>query len=316
MSEGLMICRETSNVYSLSAIDIPSIASAMRVMNSELSSASLALNRMQTASTNLQEAIRNASLLTSRHEIADSFQISNQIFSVAMSEIQENMTLLQEKLIKNSVTTETLSTPDDIVVAIHVAVNGPIINYRLAEMALHRFKSFWEIVIVGHNQENKIRFPEAVWTDNFMGNITKLFKLSENTEIFNFIRLINILTLEDSLGCSAGLFEALSLVLLQQIALPVSENVHRNWAYLISKNRLLNIDHGIARLVNSFLYSSRKQRISETLGIIGNSTSEELSPKVNSLLIILIHINFCTYFDICCQQFNPFLAHFFRSLHY
>lgn len=68
-----MICKETFNVYSLSAINIPSIASAMRLLNSELSGASLALIRVQTASTNLEEAIRNASILTSRHEIADSF---------------------------------------------------------------------------------------------------------------------------------------------------------------------------------------------------------------------------------------------------
>jgi hypothetical protein len=299
MSEGLMICRETSNVYSLSAIDIPSIASAMRVMNSELSSASLALIRMQTASTNLEEAIRNASLLTSRHEIADSFQISNQIFSVAMSELQEKMTFFQEKLSKNTVTPETLSTADDMIVAIHVAVNGPVINYRLAEMTLHRFECIWyeEMKALEHNRKNRNKFPQAVWTDNFLGNITKLFKLSENTEIFNFIRLIKDLTdSETCLECSTGLFDALSLVLLQQIALPVSENVHRNWAYLISKNRQVNIDHGIARLVNSFLYSSREKRIFETLQIIGHFTASEFSPKVNSLLVILILIFGCKLF--------------------
>jgi hypothetical protein len=249
MSEGLMSCRETSNVYSLSAIDIPSIASAMRVMISELSSASLALIRMQTASTNLEEAIRNASLLTSRQEIVDSFQISNQIFSVAVSELQEKMTFFQEKLSKNTVTPETLSTADDTIVAIHVAVNGPVINYRLAEITLHRFECIWyeEIKALENNRKNRNKFPQAVWTDNFLGNITKLFKLSENTEIFNFIRLIKNLT-DVSLECNTGLFDALSLVLLQQIALPVSENVHRNWAYLISKNRQVNIDHMIMGL--------------------------------------------------------------------
>jgi hypothetical protein len=108
----------------------------MGILNSEISNAFL---KMQTASSNLEQSIRSESLVTSRHEIADSLQLSNQTISKAMSEIQERMMFFEETLSQNYVTPLTILTADDISVAMHVAVKGPQINYHLAEMALERF---------------------------------------------------------------------------------------------------------------------------------------------------------------------------------
>lgn len=103
-----MTTRATAREYSLSAIDIPSISIAMSIMKTEISKASLAILRMQEASDSLEQAIRNASLVTSRNEIGDGLKLSTQNLIVAMSTIEEEITLLQETLSKNTVIPDTI----------------------------------------------------------------------------------------------------------------------------------------------------------------------------------------------------------------
>jgi hypothetical protein len=66
MPKESMIPRASISEYSLSAIVTPSIKYAMEIMNSEISNASSAFARMQKASTTLEQAIRDASLVKSR----------------------------------------------------------------------------------------------------------------------------------------------------------------------------------------------------------------------------------------------------------
>jgi hypothetical protein len=276
----------------------------MTMLNKEISNS---LVNMQTASTNLEQAILSASLVTSRHEIADSLQSSNQTISKAMSEIQERMLFLEETLNENTITPISILTTDDISVAIHVAVKGPQINYHLATMALERFLHLWRMELKLVEIENINVFPNEVWTRTFLNNIVKLFKGGYGRELYESLHLLQSLTRNESeLECTPALFDELSLILLQRNTLTV-ENEQRNWAYLILKNGEQKIDHGISRLINSFLFSSRKDTIinitSNALLTIRNFVGEigqEVNLLMNSVfvngLVTLVVSSFFFYF--------------------
>jgi hypothetical protein len=263
----------------MSAIDIPSISIALSIVNSEISNASQAIIKLQDASMSLDKAILSASSvnLISRHEIA---QLPTQNFSLAISEMQDKMILLQEILSRNTVIPMDLLSADEIPLAIQEAANCPEINYALAELALETFSHLWRKAMErkfaqGKEWKKKWVFPKAIWaTHNFLGNIVKLLKGGDGRKIYNSIQLIMDIVDDDCpLECSCELFDTLALILLKRNTLP-PENDQRNWAYLISKNQKLKVDHGILRLINTFLCSSRKQTINKisynVLGMIRN----------------------------------------------
>jgi hypothetical protein len=144
-------------------------------------------------------------------------------------------------------------------------------------------------------------FPEEIWTDTFLDSIVKLLRGGYGREIYQSLQLLESLTRNESeLKCSSELFSTLSLILLQRNTLTV-ENEQRNWAYLILKNGEQKVDHGISRLINSFLYSSRKQTILtislNALRIIRNfigvtdGCEEDL--KVKLLLMTFFFVSIC-----------------------
>jgi hypothetical protein len=93
MSEESMFPRASTTKHSIKVIDIPSISTALNIVNSEISNASQAIQKLQDASLCLDKAILSASLVNfiSHNEMA---QIPNQNLILAMSEIQDRMTLL------------------------------------------------------------------------------------------------------------------------------------------------------------------------------------------------------------------------------
>jgi hypothetical protein len=170
----------------------------------------------------------------------------------------------------------------DAVAAIDIAINGSEILYPEAEMAIDRFSHLW------FDMELNKELPTEIWNSEFSRKIVELFKRGNSRDLYRSLQLIQKLTRDQpQLECSIELFETLRLMLSQRKMLPI-ENAQRNGVYLISKNRIQNVDHGVLWLINSFLCSSRNQTIynvsANTLQIIGNFIGEN-SPEVNSLSI-------------------------------
>lgn len=157
-------------------------------------------------------------------------------------------------------------------------------------MALERYLSP-KLVIESKNFKE---FRKILWTsNNFMGNIANFLKGDDNRKKYNLLRLMhNVVGWFFEIEITCELFDTLSLILSQRKILHL-ENEERNWVYLISKNRREEVDHGVLRLINSFLYLSRKETIIDisyyALEIMATFIGEN-SPKVNILVLFRIYI--------------------------
>jgi hypothetical protein len=209
---------------------------------------------------------------------------------------------------KRAIIPPILSTADDISTAFHIAVNGPEttlscpdIGWSFAEAVLERFSFLWtkELEKVG-NDVTKSTFGKAVWrTNNFDSNMVKLlnggdcWRLRKSLEL-----LVKMVGDPCDLPVSVEIFESLASILLQP-----DEDVE--WAYLIAKNQKIAVDHGVLRLINSFLYSRKEKRkifcnvleiikgfANDEVGSSDNTTNFCLSEKVPEALIkILVEEN-------------------------
>lgn len=127
----------------LSVIDIPSIAVRLSGLNKEFLNASLLIPKLQTVSVNLEYLFQKSNFVNfaspEAAALRESIYTLECNLEVAVSEIQKRMTSLEVILSRNIIIPPTLSTADDVSVAFHIAVNGPIIDRSFAEMVLERY---------------------------------------------------------------------------------------------------------------------------------------------------------------------------------
>lgn len=226
----------------LSAIDIPSIADALRVMKVEISNATQLLSKLIEASISLEGMIRESNFveIDANYE-ATSLKQSAHNFELSISDIQERITSLEVVLSRKVVIPATFSTANDISVAFHLAVNSTNINWPLAEMVLETFFS------IGNSFTG-----QDVWgKNNFIGNVAKLLHGINCWQVRKSLGLItNLIKRSSDIAVGPEMFDALASIL---VALPDDEEM--KWAYLIAKNQGWNIDRGILTLINAFIYS-------------------------------------------------------------
>jgi hypothetical protein len=270
LSSSLMDCE-------FPAIDIPSVAEALRVMRFEISHASGFLLNMRKALVSLEETIRNSNYVdvsVSNHEVIalkQSVQNLECSLEVAISEIQGKTSSLETAMERKIIIPGTLSTADDISVAFDIAVDNPQnkVNWPLAEMVLERFSFLWaeELSTVDFVIENSV-FGKEVWKANrFYSNMVELLEGADRWRVRKSLEILSKLVDMDGdcdLSLSNGFFESLASIILQpEQAIFVDKE--RVWIHLIAKNQNKTIDQGISRLINSFLYSRK-----EEIKIVGN----------------------------------------------
>jgi hypothetical protein len=96
---------------------------------------------------------------------------------------------------------------------------------------------------------------EAVWdSHNFDRNVATLLGSRDISIVNKLLELFNTFQpFGSEFTISVEFFVALASILITLD--------DRKWMYLIAKNQDREIDHGISRLINSFLYHGRKKRI-------------------------------------------------------
>jgi hypothetical protein len=261
MSELLV---STTRVCNISAIDIPSIAAALRLMKKEISNASLLLPKIHDASTSLWATIKKSHYveMSARQEVSALNRSACNLqhnLTLAISEIEERIASLEVILSTEAIIPAILSTPDDLSVAFYIAVNGPDIDWPRAEAVLERFLFIWteqgERMIDSFIRQN-------VWDhNNFESNIIKLIKGGDCWRVRKSLKLIqNVVVDCTDLGVNVEVFDSLASMLLHPLR-SSAEDAELKWVYLITKNQDSAIDSDISRLINSFLYS-RKGRSS------------------------------------------------------
>jgi hypothetical protein len=284
MQEAMILPIRESNI---SAINIPSIAAALNIMKAEISNAAPLLLRMQEASLSLERVIRNSNFVKEiAHHEATALKQSAYNFELAISEIQEKMTSLEVILNRNAIIPTMLLTVDDISAALYVAVNGPEINWPLAEIVLERFSSNWipeGATVVDTGIANR-RFKEEVWGCNsFDGNLVRLLREKDCWRLKRSLELImNVVGVSSTFAVSRQIFESLALIALQPIQ-SLLDDGEMKWTHLISKNQQNAISLEIPRLINSFLYSRKEKTIItfNALKIVYELTDPDICPQEN-----------------------------------
>jgi hypothetical protein len=311
-----------------SMIDIPSVAEAMSVVTSEILNASRLLSKIQDATISLEEILLYNSRYvedSAQHEAAALKQSAHNLecsLELAISEIRERMLSLQVVLNRKAIVPAILSTADDVSVAFHVAVNGPEIDWPLAETVLERFLFLWteELATVDSIIEDSI-FRQNVWCkNNFDSNIARLLQEGDCWRVRKSLELIqNIVGNADHIIISSEIFDSLASILLQPLR-SVKEDEARTLVYLIAKSQNRSIDLGISRLIDSFL-SSRKGKTSvvcnvlkiiypfiapESISEYDNVVNYSKAPKIpNAMVKILIEEKGNTdIIDICLELFS------------
>jgi hypothetical protein len=238
-------------------------------MELEISNASLLLPKIREASTLLEGTKRRSNFIDEiiRCEATALKQSAKNLehnLGLAISKIQERITSLEMSLLsRNAIIPATLSTADDISVAFHIAVNGPVIDWPFAETVLERYSFLGtEVLDLSENMFVDSGFGYIVWySNNFERNIASLLRGGDCWRVRKSIKLIlKMVGDKCDLPVSAEIFDSLASVILQSIRSSVEDGDKTKWAYLIAKNQEIAVDHGILRLVNSFLYS-RKAKI-------------------------------------------------------
>jgi hypothetical protein len=175
----------------LSAIDIPSLATAVSGMENEISKTSSFLPKVQQASIYLEQTIHNSHYVDlSAYEEATALKQSVHNLELAISEIKERMKSLKVILSKKVriSTTLSLSTADDVSAAFHIAVNGSEIDWPFAEAVLREFAFIRNKDVM----DNRGRGREVkVWRNNdFECNIIKLLRGGDCWRVRKSLQLI------------------------------------------------------------------------------------------------------------------------------
>lgn len=112
-------------------------------------------------------------------------------------------------------------------------------------------------------------FLEDVWHgQDFQGNVARLLHSGDISIVTELLNLFNqYLPFESEFEISVDIFDALSCILI--------EMDDKKWIYLIGKNQEKEIDHGLSRLINSFLCSQKEKQIiiCSVLELMTNFTS-------------------------------------------
>jgi hypothetical protein len=287
MSEALI---STSQECYLPVINIPSIAEAMEEMKTSMELASM---HFQEAALSIERRVLDSNFLEeSAYDEATAHVAlllqSTFNLEIARNEIVERMASLEELLSRKAVIPDILSTSDDISVAFHIAVNGPEIDWPFAEMVLERFSILWiEELRTVDNDEDSV-FRQNVWCDNnFDSNMVRLLQGGNCWRVSKSLELI-LKIVDDEMGSdiliSAELFDALASIILIPVRADLL-NEELQWAYLIAKNQKTAVDHGVSRLINSYLHSWKgKSRIdSNVMNILSALVSGENSPEMNCI---------------------------------
>jgi hypothetical protein len=247
----------------VSAIDIPAVKDELSIMQKELTNASRSIFDLKDISGNLKGIIRTSKFLDQTdHELeaVNKLKRSADKLEAALSEVQEMMDSLEAVLRKSkAIVPPILSTPDDITVAFHMAVNSPVINWNFAEMVLERHLFLWteESTTVG---DRKSYFRENVWQMNgFERNMVRLLGGGDRWRLRKTLEVLSKL-IDNDRDCDVKVndkfFNSLASIILQpdQSSPLTGES---KWTYLITNDQNKPIDRGISRLINSFLYSKR-----------------------------------------------------------
>jgi hypothetical protein len=240
----------------LCVLDIPFVNEALTVMTEEIENASELLSKIQDASTLLEKTIQNCHYvdLSAHREAAAVRQSAHNLKSnleLAISDIMERIKSLVVVLDRKLIIPATLSTADDISVALYIAVRGPKIDWPLAELALERFLFLWtEEKEMAHDI-----FRED--SNDFDSNLIKLFEGGNCWRVRKSLVIIQkIVDDTHDIPVSVDFFCSLASILLQPLR-SFQEDEERKMTYLIIKNQNTAIDNGISRLIDSFLYSRK-----------------------------------------------------------
>jgi hypothetical protein len=220
-----------------SAINIPPIAKALSLMKKEILNASLLIPKIQVASISLEETIRNSQFIeaSALHE-ATALKKSARNLKLAISEMQDRMTSLEISLSGNAKIPATLSTANDIAVAFHIAVNGPLIDWPLAETVLERYSFLGTKGLnVNENMFVDSAFGEDVWNyNNFECNVAILLQGEDYWRVRKSVELLmKMVGNKCNLLVSVEIFSSLASILLQEDQV---EEEELKWVYLIAKN--------------------------------------------------------------------------------
>jgi hypothetical protein len=229
---------------------------------------------MHEKSTSLKEFILRSNFvadLSVRNEATALEQSVNKL-QLGISEIQERMTTLKIALSSRVVIPPILSTDNEISLAFLIAVKGPKIDWAFAESILERYLFLATENLDTYDDSDldidkdadsfDSNFCGYVWNDNdFDGNIVTLLNGGDCWRVSKSLELLaDIANDESDLTVGIELFDALASIILQPLAeLSDFEGEETNWVYLIHKNQVKTIDHGILRWINSFLYSRKEK---------------------------------------------------------
>jgi hypothetical protein len=235
----------------LSAIDIPSIAVKLSGIKKEMLNASLLIPKLQTASVNLEHMFQKSTFvnfaLLEAAALRQSVHTLECNLEVAVSEIQKRMTSLEVILSRNVIIPPTLSTADDVSVAFHIAVNGPVIDWSFAEIVLERYLFLKIEDYSGFHEIGVNGFVETVWHNNdFESNMIKLLEGGDCWRVRKSLESLSEIVgnASNNLSVSSEMFKSLVSILLQPIR-SSAEGEMLEWVYLIAKNQTKAVDHGI-----------------------------------------------------------------------
>jgi hypothetical protein len=182
-------------------------------------------------------------------------------FEISISEIKERMISLEVALDREAIIPATLLTSDDISAGFHIALNCPEIDWPFAEAVLERFLFLW-------STEEPCTYGGFLrivwsWVNDFDLIIAKLLRGGDCWRVRKSLGLIqkiiglhNNTFIRKSIHDFDEMFDSLASILLQPIE-SSNEKEKRRLVYLIVKNQETSIDFGIARFIDSFLYSRK-----------------------------------------------------------
>jgi hypothetical protein len=220
------------------AINVPSVATAISVLKQEILKASLLLPKIQEASLSLEETVRNSRFVEeSTHHEAFALKQSAHNFEhnlkFAIADIQERLASLELILSRNAIIPTTLTTVDDISVAFYIAVNGPVIDWPVAEMVLERcsFLFIEELATVANIIEDTF-FAKAIWSAVcFESSMVRLLEEGDCWKLRKLISLISTMVKTDcDLKVSTKILNSLASVLLQPLR-SSPEDEEMKWVY-------------------------------------------------------------------------------------
>jgi hypothetical protein len=148
-----------------------------------------------------------------------------------------------------------------ISIALYIAVNAPVIDWPFAEAVLERYLFLGtEESGTSVNMFLDNGFGEAVWEGNcFKSNLVKL--LGGGSDCWRVRKSLELLLImvgdTCNLSVSVEIFSVLGHIVLKSIRSYRMRADDTKWAFLIAKNQEITVDHGILRLINSYLYSRK-----------------------------------------------------------